>query len=317
LPRQKKRQPKWKHAPEQRRKGQRLRPEETLEILRLLKTTGMTQKEIGELYNVTGAKICQISQRNFKDPKYADNLLKQWKRELDSIEAVESVIHVKEAQKEIVKSAKSITKLASSLCSEALTVTKVKSIMKLHGMTWKKMKSVSIDINSLDMKLLRRKFAYMMIEAFVSNKRVINIDESCLSTSDFQSMSWTCNNKIPNFNTNKLTGRMTLVAAVDNNGEAWISLSQGNSTTGSTIAILCDLVEELNSEDDNWRENTVIVFDNAPWHKSKRMLEAIECMAVPVLFASPYSPALCAIENYFALLKSDELEIEFDKGEHR
>lgn len=51
-------------------------------------------------------------------------------------------------------------------------------------------------------------------------------------------------------------------------------------------------------------EKSVIVMDNAPFHKSKETRELIENSGCELLFLPPYSPDYNPIENYWAILKS-------------
>lgn len=51
-------------------------------------------------------------------------------------------------------------------------------------------------------------------------------------------------------------------------------------------------------------KKSVIVMDNAPFHKSKETQALIENSGCQLLFLPPYSPDYNPIENYWAVLKS-------------
>jgi transposase len=51
-------------------------------------------------------------------------------------------------------------------------------------------------------------------------------------------------------------------------------------------------------------KNSVLVLDNARFHKSAKTKELVEQAGCHLLFLPPYSPDLNPIENYWAILKS-------------
>lgn len=64
-------------------------------------------------------------------------------------------------------------------------------------------------------------------------------------------------------------GRLNLVniiAGVSSYGERFFTVNQGK-TNGTTFTFfIMKLIEHLEREDRFWRENTVIILDNAPYH---------------------------------------------------
>jgi len=66
------------------------------------------------------------------------------------------------------------------------------------------------------------------------------------------------------------------VGAVSSEGEKFISISESVSTTETTRAVLVELVQQLEGHDENWRENTLLLMDNASYHKSKGIKDLIE-----------------------------------------
>ena len=67
------------------------------------------------------------------------------------------------------------------------------------------------------------------------------------------------------------------------------------------------LVKKLDEENKQWRKDTVILLDNAPYHKSAEMLTLLEKLHIPVLFTSPHSYAAVPIELWFAAFKADDI----------
>ena len=63
------------------------------------------------------------------------------------------------------------------------------------------------------------------------------------------------------------------------------------------------LVLKLDQEDAEWRSNTVILLDNAPYHKSDSTINLMQGLKIPVLFTGPHSYDAAPIELLFAAFK--------------
>ena len=64
------------------------------------------------------------------------------------------------------------------------------------------------------------------------------------------------------------------------------------------------LVLKLDQEDAEWRSNTVLLLDNAPYHKSDSTMNLMQGLKIPVLFTGPHSYDAAPIELLFAAFKS-------------
>ena len=67
------------------------------------------------------------------------------------------------------------------------------------------------------------------------------------------------------------------------------------------------LVKKLDEENKQWRKDTVILLDNAPYHKSAELLTLLKELQIPVLFTGPHSYAAVPIELWFAAFKADDI----------
>ena len=57
----------------------------------------------------------------------------------------------------------------------------------------------------------------------------------------------------------------------------------------------------------NWRDNTIILLDNASYHKSTATQEVLEALDMPIMYSGPYSFNIAACELFFSRLKQDVL----------
>ena len=61
-----------------------------------------------------------------------------------------------------------------------------------------------------------------------------------------------------------------MIGAIDNFGEAYISVLQANTNEDVIQQFLLELIEVLKLKDKNYQENTIIIVDNASPHTSGR-----------------------------------------------
>ena len=59
-----------------------------------------------------------------------------------------------------------------------------------------------------------------------------------------------------------------MMVALDTLGNVYMSLYQSNSNNKLMEIILISLVKKLNQERPNWRNDSVLFWDNAPYHAS-------------------------------------------------
>ena len=60
------------------------------------------------------------------------------------------------------------------------------------------------------------------------------------------------------------------------------------------------LVLKLNKERIDWRDNTIVVMDNASYHKSNTALKLYESLRIPIMFSGPHSYDAAPAELFFA-----------------
>jgi hypothetical protein len=63
------------------------------------------------------------------------------------------------------------------------------------------------------------------------------------------------------------------------------------------------LMLRISTQYPNWRENTVIMLDNAPYHRSLNNMRRYQTLKVPIMFLGPYHFKLAPIELFLSYLK--------------
>jgi transposase len=67
------------------------------------------------------------------------------------------------------------------------------------------------------------------------------------------------------------------------------------------------LCEHLNTVDRNWRKSTVIMLDNAPYHRSIAVKSKLQELRIPLMYLGPYQFKMAPIELFFSFIKSKDL----------
>ena len=104
-----------------------------------------------------------------------------------------------------------------------------------------------------------------LINLMFDGKRILNIDQTWLGMSDFRRMKWRAKgttNSVPQL---ALLPRISMFLGLDTEGQVYLSLFQANSNTKITELFFHHLVKQLDAERPDWRQETVILVDNAPY----------------------------------------------------
>ena len=126
--------------------------------------------------------------------------------------------------------------------------------------------------------------------------RVLNVDESWMTTMTFRYRTWSATGKLNARTLKELPSRVTLIAAIDTLGAAYVSIATGTTDSDVFVAYLWHLAAVLEAEDPDFRKKTLLLLDNAPYHKSEQTRAAIKKLGLPVIFSGPYSFESAPIE---------------------
>jgi hypothetical protein len=91
-----------------------------------------------------------------------------------------------------------------------------------------------------------------MLELLSESKWVINIDESWLNETSHTRRTWGPRDGSGNVTLNTVTPRLSMIAAIDNEGNAWFSLSHSNSDSNMLALFLHSLINALDVERPGW-----------------------------------------------------------------
>ena len=94
-----------------------------------------------------------------------------------------------------------------------------------------------------------------------------------------------------------------MIAAVDTEGNLYLSLTQVNTDANVMLMFLSRLAQVLSTEDANWRSNTVLLLDNAPYHRAKEVKEHLLKLGVRTILSGQYAYSAAVCETFFSYYK--------------
>ena len=174
-------------------------------------------------------------------------------------------------------------------------------------MRYRKIKAVPPHSNSLKNLILRQQFALEMIKILSEKKILLNLDETWLGMSDFRRMKWRVKGSTNSVAKSQMTPRISMMAGVDTMGHVYLSLYQSNTNNKMIEIFLHSLVKKLDKEREAWRTDTVLLWDNAPYHTSSSTLKVLKDLKIPILFTGPYSYDASPCELWFAHFKRQDV----------
>ena len=142
-----------------------------------------------------------------------------------------------------------------------------------------------------------------MIGLLETNKRIINIDESWISETEYSRRMW-CPNKAPCTVTERSVGtRLALIAALDTEGRVYFALTHANTDSDVILSFMRRLEIMLSIETPDWKENSVVLLDGAKYHTSEQTREVLKKLGIPTIYSAPYSYSTAPIEHLFGGFK--------------
>ena len=151
-----------------------------------------------------------------------------------------------------------------------------------------------------------------MLELLRNGKRIINLDETWLNETSFIRRLWCEKNGKGNVRLNSISPRLSMIAALDNQGNVWFSLAHATTDRDVIALFLNQLVKILDAEEPGWQEESILLWDNAPYHSSGDTLGIINKLGLQVIYSGPYSYSAAPIETLFSGLKLGEMNPDND-----
>jgi len=105
-----------------------------------------------------------------------------------------------------------------------------------------------------------------------SKSLIINVDESVISCTDFRKRGWVKSGEKKIYDNEERLYGTNIIAGISNAGHLFFTLNQGRNNSITLKLFFIKLVQVMNIQNPNWRSHSVIILDNAPYHRSKESL---------------------------------------------
>ena len=189
-----------------------------------------------------------------------------------------------------------------------VTISQVKTIMKDElGLGYRVAKKVPIQANMERCLVLRQQYATEMLSLLQRGAHILNVDESWVSSTNFTRMLWAPSQTPATMRAKPISYRISLIAALDTEGNIYYSLTQANTDQNVMMVFLIHLVEQLDLARPSWKDDTVLLLDGARYHTGSKVREYLRKLELQVIWSGPYSYSTAPIEMVFAALKFGEL----------
>ncbi len=108
-----------------------------------------------------------------------------------------------------------------------------------------------------------------MFSLLSDGKRVLNLDESWVSETEYSRRMW-CSSTSPSTVTERtVSPRLALIAALDTDGRVYFALTHADTDSDVIRLFLKHLVFYLDLEQPCWREQTILLLDGSRYHTSQ------------------------------------------------
>ena len=149
-----------------------------------------------------------------------------------------------------------------------------------------------------------------LLELLEDGKRILNIDESWLSGTNFKRAKWREHGQTNSDPIKIVNPRISVIAAVDTEGDVYMSLTQVNTDVPVMKLYLSRLAMQLDQDRPGWRTDTVFLLDGASYHICDEVQQHLSTLNIPIIYTGPYSYDACPCELFFSQLKSTEINPE-------
>ena len=129
---------------------------------------------------------------------------------------------------------------------------------------------------------------------------LINVFVACV---DFRRRKWRLRGESNSIPLKPVEPRISVILAIDNYGEAFVTMTQVNTDENVFCLYLENLSAKLTKDSPNWKQNSILLLDSAKYHCSQQTRDVLARIGCRVCFTAPYSYETSPIELAFAAVK--------------
>ena len=184
-------------------------------------------------------------------------------------------------------------------------------IIRSFHLTYKKITQINVERNSDKLKINRKFISSCLLNCLVSRSRIIFLDETGLKFNISPRYGFAIKGEKPYIKSDPESENFSVLMAFDRFGVISFMIFKESIKSEDYLAFLYQLVN--NDLYDQFNKKVVFFMDNASIHKSKLFQESF-AEDYNVLYNTPYSPHLNAIEQVFSFIKRQVRKIQPKSG---
>jgi transposase len=170
-------------------------------------------------------------------------------------------------------------------------------------------KRASHKLCSDPVKLSNQRKAFISKRKYISDSRIICIDETYFYSNQIPIYGWSPPNINPSVRTKSNRIKYSVIMAITKNGILGYEIHKTNIRTDTFTSFIRNKVLPLS-------QNKYILMDNVTFHKGNELINMITANNTKTLFIPPYSPEFNPIEYVFSPIKHNfRQSLECSKNE--
>ena len=95
-----------------------------------------------------------------------------------------------------------------------------------------------------------------------------------------------------------------MIVGFTNFSDLYYTVNKGLTNSNTFLLFMVKLSEHLHEINKHWRNDTVIMLDNAAYHRSKQIRSQLDSMKIPLMYLGPYQFKMAPAEVFFSFIKS-------------
>ena len=285
-----------------------------LGIIKEYEVEKASHAQISDKFKVSRVLVHQILKGHKQDPAFLDTFFAAKKARQAKVEAIVEVTSGFQSRNQMIWRASQIQDEVQRTADVRVKHSLVSGVLRnVFNMKYKKVKKVAYQANSDRCLILRQLYAKVMIEQLSKGKRVICIDETWISETDFRRRKWRQSGTTNSIAERTVKPRISMITAIDTDGHIYNSLTQVNTDSDVFMLFLAKLTNKLYTEDSSYKQNCILLLDGAAYHRSDEVRKFFCQIGVQIILAGPYGYDSMVCELFFSALKRVNLNPTFDK----
>jgi hypothetical protein len=207
-------------------------------------------KEVAEQERTKYLTVQQLVKKTTVNPSFLSELREKEERKEQARDYIETLVKKALQNKSPIIKVEAVSELLGKKFDGVLNKENVRLHMKkVLGLRYRKIRRQPIQTNSERCLVQRQQYALRMLDTLSSGKRVLNVDESWLSETEYSRRMWYPTSSEATLPDKPLSKRHSLIVALDTEGRMYFALYHVNTDSDMMELFFAYLAQQLDNED--------------------------------------------------------------------